>query len=76
MKAPSKNISNSLRGQSPPGRGAESVQVGKLKGYSPSMTLPGEGKTSMAPGTHARDDGRQERSASVYAGVVGSKVGG
>lgn len=76
MKSPSKNISASLRGQSAPGRGPIKVEMGRMKGYSPSMTVPGEGGTEMAPGTHAASDGRQERSAAAFAQAAGSKVGG
>lgn len=49
MKAPSKNITQSLKGQSPGGRGGEKVQVSGLsKGVS--MTVPGEGTVQTAPG--------------------------
>ena len=75
MRAPSKNISNSLRGQSPPGRGAEMVSQSRPKSYGPSMTIPGEGGVEMAPGTGMRNDGRQERSASKFAGAAGKHVG-
>lgn len=74
MKAPSKNISASLRGQSTTARGSEKVSVGRQKGYGPSMTLPGEGRTEKAPGSQV--GGRQDRSAAVYADTLGSKVGG
>lgn len=74
MKAPSKNISASLRGQSPSARGSETPTVGRQKRYGPSMTVPGEGGTEKAPGTQA--GGRQGRSADVFADAAGSKVGG
>ena len=76
MKAPSKNITASLKGQRPPGRGSEPVSTGKLTRYGPSMTVPGDGMTDKAPGTGTRSDGRQERSASVYADALGRRVGG
>jgi len=76
MKPPSKNITASLKGQRPPGRGSEPVSTGKLTRYGPSMTVPGDGTVSKAPGTGTRDDGRQERSASVYADALGRRVGG
>lgn len=49
MKAPSKNVTASLKGQSPGGRGGEKVVVSGLsKGVS--MTVPGEGGVETAPG--------------------------
>lgn len=70
MKAPSKNVSQSLRGQSGKGRGAEQISVSKMKDSSkPSMTAPGTGGVERAPGmTH-------ERSASAYTGPM-SRFGG
>lgn len=76
MKSPSKNISASLRGQRPPGRGAETPAVGRQKSYGPSMTIPGEGGTEMSQGTATAGDGRQERSAAKYAGASGKHFGG
>lgn len=76
MKPPSKNMSASLRGQNPPGRGPEPVSTGKLKAANPSMVIPGEGRTETAPGTMSRADGRQERNATVYANAAGRHVGG
>lgn len=64
MKSPSKNISGSLRGQSSPGRGAESIAVtGLSKGQS--MTVPGDGSVETPPGK------RLERSAAEYAEPAG-----
>lgn len=61
MKAPSKNVSKSLRGQNSPGRGPEQVQVDQ--GMSkPSMTVPGDGGVEAAPGTAHQG----ERSAEKY----------
>lgn len=65
MKAPSKNVSKSLRGQNPPGlTGGNNIEVSGLKKGS-SMTVPGEGGVEAAPGQQT--NGRQERSASNYA---------
>ena len=76
MKKPSRNISRSLGAQTPPGRRVDQPSVSGLRQYRPSMTVPGDGTVSKAPGTGTRDDGRQERSASVYADALGRRVGG
>lgn len=75
MKAPSRNISASLRSQSPGGRGPAPVEIGRLKACRPSMTAPGEGRTSKPPGG-PMGGGRDERSAANFADVLGRKVGG
>jgi hypothetical protein len=63
MKAPSKNISKSLAGQRSKGRGEEEIAVsGQSAGQS--MTVPGDGKVSEAPGTNRNQGG--ERSAQKY----------
>lgn len=64
MKAPSRNISSSLRGQSPGGRSGEPVEVSGLKA-GVSMTVPGEGSVEEPPGM------MHERSAAHYAGPAG-----
>jgi len=50
MKPPSKNVSASLRGQTTGGRAGEAPQVSGMK-PGPTMTVPGDGKVEMAPGT-------------------------
>jgi len=62
MKAPSKNISKSLRGQSSKGRGAEEISVQQQRGGGPTMTVPGDGKVETAPGMAHEGD----RSAEKY----------
>jgi hypothetical protein len=62
MKSPSKNITGSLKGQKPGGRGAEPVEVSRLKS-GVSMTVPGTGDVETAPGM-LRD---QDRSAVNFA---------
>ena len=70
MKAPSKNMTQSLRGQSGKGRGAEQVQVSGLKGSAkPSMTATGTGCVEAAPGK------MHERSAAHFTGPQ-SRFGG
>lgn len=70
MKAPSKNISASLRGQSGKGRGAEPVKVSGMKNSAqPSMTAPGQGGIERAPGAI------HERSAANFTGPQ-SRFGG
>lgn len=69
MKPPSKNISESLRGQSPTARGAEQVSVTTQHGGGPSMVTPGEGKVEAPPGQ------RSDRSAAVFTGPQ-SRIGG
>ena len=65
MKAPSRNISKSLKSQNPPGlMGGNEIAVTGLKKGS-SMTVPGEGGVETAPGMQT--SGRQERSAANYA---------
>lgn len=64
MKAVSKNVSASLRGQKPGGRGPETVEVSGTKS-GVSMTVPGEGSVQEPPGM------MHERSAAHYAGPAG-----
>lgn len=59
MKSPSRNVTRSLAGQRPGGRGEESISVSEMGG-KPSMVVPGEGGTESAPG------GEHERSAAKY----------
>lgn len=68
MKSPSRNISDSIRGQSPAGRKPVSVSVSKQKAPGMSPTS-GEGGTSMPPGKV------HERSVKPYAGAVGGIFG-
>lgn len=68
MKAPSKNVSASLRGQRIAGRGQESISVTKQSGR-PSMTVPGEGGVERPPGA------MHERSAAKYTDPM-SRFGG
>lgn len=49
MKAPSKNISASLKGQRAGGRGPEPVNVSGTKS-GVSMTVPGDGSVAEPPG--------------------------
>lgn len=71
MKTPSKNISSSLRGQSPGGRSAEPVSVESQSAESQAgMTIPGEGGVSNPPGTV------DSRSAKSYGNAVGGHFGG
>jgi hypothetical protein len=65
MKSPSKNVTASLKGQKPGGRGAEPVAVTGLKA-GVSMTVPGTGDVETAQGT-LRD---QDRSAVNYANAM------
>ena len=76
MKPVSRNIATSLNGQSPPGRGGETVSRSKPRAYGPSMVLPGEGTTAKSPGAGTREDGRQPRSAVHFADAAGKNVGG
>lgn len=62
MKAPSKNISASLRGQNPVARAPETVEVSAQKA-GVSMTTPGDGSVEAAPGMARGGD----RSAAKYA---------
>jgi len=50
MKAPSKNVSASLRSQGKRGRGMEEQSVTGMRSGGPTMTVPGEGGTSTPPG--------------------------
>jgi hypothetical protein len=68
MKAPSRNIPSSLKGQKPGGRSGESIEVSGLK-RGDSMQVPGEGSVQSPPGSQI--NGRQERSAANYAGPGG-----
>jgi hypothetical protein len=63
MKPPSKNISKSLGSQRAKGRGAEDIAVSGLTS-GVSMTVPGDGKVSDAPGADRNQGG--ERSARKY----------
>lgn len=70
MKSPSKNISASLRGQSPAGRSPISVSVSKVQSASSiSGIVPGEMDVEAPPGKQMQD-----RSASKYADAMGSRV--
>jgi len=60
MKAPSRNITKSLKGQRPPASGGEKVEVSGLK-KGVSMTVPGEGDVEPQPTV------MHERSAAHYA---------
>ena len=62
MKAPSKNISKSLKGQTSKGRGAEEMSVQEQRAGGPTMTVPGDGKVETAPGMAHEGD----RSAVKY----------
>ena len=71
MKSVSKNMSASLRGQSPGGAGAEPIRVGKQTAPTAAgMTIPGEAGVSNPPGTPP------VRSVKDYAGAVGGHFGG
>jgi hypothetical protein len=68
MKPPSKNISKSLRGQSPAGRSGENITVSGIT--SPKQgQWPGESGLEPAPGKIS------DRSAHKYAGAVGGHFG-
>ena len=70
-KSPSKNMSASLRGQSPMANGADKISVGKVTpATSASMTIPGEGGVENPPGTV------KPRSAKQYAEVTAKHFGG
>jgi hypothetical protein len=62
MKAPSRNISTSLKGQKITARAPEGVEVSGMGGRE-TMTVPGEGSVSTPPGK-LRD---QDRSAANFA---------
>ena len=74
MKAPSKNISTSLSSQRSPGRGPIEVSQSGLRPAVPSMTVPGEGRVSQAPGANQKNP-RLERSAANFANAMNGKVG-
>lgn len=76
MKKPSRNIATSIKGQSPGGRRREAIQTGGLSRYAPSMTVPGEGGTTVPQGNGTARDGRQDRSAVNYANAASRMVGG
>lgn len=59
MKAVSKDITASLRGQTSPGRGPEMIETSTVKS-KPSMTVPGTGGVEDQPAP------RHERSAAHY----------
>lgn len=65
MKAPSKNVTASLKSQETSGRGDYSPQRSGLGGGI-TMTVPGEGGTSTPPGAE-----RMERSAAKAADAMG-----
>lgn len=69
MKKPSKNISASLRGQSQPARGSESISVSRQKRVTEVGPVPGEGGVETAPG---RVDGR----SAVHHAAPMSRYGG
>lgn len=62
MKAPSKNISTSLKGQKITARAAEVVDVTAMGGRE-TMTVPGDGSVSVPPGKLRE----QDRSAANFA---------
>ncbi len=71
MKAPSPNISASLRSQSEGGRTPSEPKFGRLKpAVSVSMTVPGQGGIEAPPGHDSRQ-GVDDRSARSYANVAG-----
>lgn len=71
MKAPSKNIGASLRGQRVGGRAGEAVQVSGMKRASAaSMTIPGEGGICNPPGSV------DSASVKKFADPVGGHFGG
>lgn len=64
MKAASKNISTSLKGQKIVARAPEMASIdGNGKGGRPGMVVPGEGSVSVPPGK-LKD---QDRSAANFA---------
>lgn len=68
MKPPSRNISDSIRGQQPAGR--KPIQVSVTKQSTPTMSpTSGMGGTSMPPGAV------HERSVKPYAGATGGIFG-
>lgn len=60
MKAPSRNVTKSLRSQRIPARGPEPVEVSAQVRGKPSMIVPGEGGVESEPAP------RHERSAANY----------
>lgn len=66
MKAPSKNVSASLRGQSPAGRSPEAVSVTEQRSGGPTMIVPGDGKVEAPPGRGNEQAGMAERSAQKH----------
>lgn len=71
MKAPSKNITQSLKGQNPMANSAETMDVQQQRGGGPTMTVPGDGKVDSAPGMPKHGD----RSAAKYTEPM-SRYGG
>lgn len=71
MKAPSRNITESLKGQTSKGRGAEEISVQQQRSGGPTMQTPGDGKVDSAPGTPREGD----RSAAKYTEPM-SRYGG
>jgi hypothetical protein len=62
VKAPSKNISTSLKNQRIKARAPETVEV-SVMGGRPTMTVPGDGSVDVPPGQVRHSD----RSAVKYA---------
>lgn len=69
MKAPSKNVSASLRGQRLPGQEGMPISVSQLKSGKSSGVLPGERGVERPPGM------RHSTNASHYADPL-AKAGG
>lgn len=72
MKAPSKNISASLRAQNSKAGGPDTPSVTQQRGGGPTMTVPGEGKVEQAPGKVRHGD----RCAGNYADPMRRYGGG
>lgn len=71
MKAPSKNITKSLKGQNPMANAADGIEVQEQRSGGPTMTVPGDGLVPSAPGKARHAD----RSAANYTGPM-SRYGG
>jgi hypothetical protein len=76
MKAPSKNISSSLAGQTSQANQPEEVSVSELRSGGPTMTVPGDGKVQAPPGAERQTGGRGEREARKYTGPMRRWGGG
>lgn len=72
MKAPSKNISENLRGQKMPGRETKMASAEKPSG-GVDMTIPGEGNVETPPGKTG--NGRMNVREAGFAGAVGGHFG-